>query len=355
VLAVPLVVDSVDRTTVEFDAAAPPMAPTVAPTAVTPTAEASPTAVATTPPDAHDEIETIGVDDLGAPVLAYGPFDHDPLYLIDGTDERILVSGPVDVAVPDDDGGVVYQPASQSSVRWVNATGDARGPTIDERGQLRLRTVLADGRVVYSVRSDGDQTGEDAVEEFFAVAGPEDGQPELIGTRSAFEAWTLGPATAADGQLVYAYCHLHCRLWPGLEEPAPEAEPLYDGLAIDGLSATPDGRIVGFVEYDHVMIESGQAPQLVLLHGGTFTELARLDLPVQPGGSVGNPTVSFSADGERVLVSLGGSTLGREDHSAPADMTYLVEDALSAQPRVRRVDFAGVVRWFAPALAADAV
>lgn len=127
---------------------------------------------------------------------------------------------------------------------------------------------------------------------------------------------------AADRQPVHASCHVHCSLWLGLAEASdraygtPErarAKALYHGggdaagatAAIDGLTATPDGRVVGFVEHDPELHE--RPVELVLLDGASFDELARVELPWEAGDPVGAAVVSLSADGQRVLVALGSA------------------------------------------------
>ena len=338
-LAVPVTLRSLDRTTITFD-------PAEQPPATTPATEATASPTASPTPTSAPAAAPIDVGELGAPVLAYGPFDHSRLALIDGEDEQLLVSRPVDVALPAGDGQVVYQPASTPELHWVSTAENVARPWRNEHPQqLLLRAVLPDGRVVYSVRpQDGEEVDDRATEEFFTLAPVEDATPEPFGTRPAYESWTLGPAVAADGDLVAGACHLHCALrpWRRLAEPALDYEdPLYDGRAIEGLTSTPDGRVIGFVEFDHVLLESGQLPQLVLLDGASFAELARLDLPLAPGASPGGSTVSLSADGQRVLVSMGAA-------DAPTTRPYLVRRALTRQPRVVPVDFEGTVRWFDP-------
>ena len=116
-------------------------------------------------------------------------------------------------------------------------------------------------------------------------------------------------------------------------------------MAIEGLTATPDGRVIGFVEFDITHLEDDQDPQLVLLDGASFEELVRIDLPLAAGESAGAPTVSMSAGGQRILVTLGGQATG-----LPAVPTtpYFVRGALTAKPQVFPMGFRGVLRWFDP-------
>ncbi|MGI8575945.1 MAG: hypothetical protein ACR2MA_11555 [Egibacteraceae bacterium] len=150
---------------------------------------------------------------------------------------------------------------------------------MEASGELRLRLILPGERVLYSVRPRG-PLNEGSEEEFFVVALAEGAQPELLSSAGAYQSWTVGPAVAAERQLVHASCHLRCTLWSGLANPPEGATARYDNdTAIEGLTSTPDGRLLGFVEFD-------------------------------------------------------------------------IEGALTATPRIRPVDFSGVLRWIDPSRAA---
>jgi hypothetical protein len=311
-VAVPLVLRGFDRANVEFDPAEPGPAPPVTDT------------------DEEHAEAPLALSDLGAPVLAWGPYEHDQLLRIGAAGEEV-VAGPVDAAFPDGQGGAVFKPAGLAEVRW---SGHAR-PVAEADDALTLRGLLPDGRVVYSVRSD--RIGEDEVERFFTLTLAEDAQPEHLVLTGVLERTILGPIVAADGRLVYSSCHIHCALWEGVLDPPFGAEPLYQGLTIDGLTATPDGRVLAFVEYDLVL---QTAPELVLLDGSTFEELARVGLPGETEERMGVAVVSLSPDAQRVLVSLGASG----EPGVPTT-PYLVEAPLGAEPTVQPIDFAGALRW----------
>ena len=292
--------------------------------------------------------DTVAAGALGAPVLGYGPGEDDVLRLIDRDGERVIWSEQVDMAVPDARGGIVLEPASQAAVVWL-PTGEqaSRVRLAEGDGEVILRGLLPDGRVLYSVRPRGETLSEGDVEEFFAVTLAEDAQPERVGSSGAYESWRVGPVVTAGAGLIHASCHLHCSLWPGLAETPGSGEPLYDGLTIDGLAATPDGHVVGFVHFDIVQPERDDPPELVLLDGTSFAELQRIPLPLDPRRSPGAPTVSMSADGQRILVSVGAAA----DRLNVPTTPYLVDGALTGNPRLRRVDFEGVLRWSDPVAA----
>lgn len=335
-IAVPLLIRGMGGTAVDFELVEPGPQPT-------PTGEAPPPSPAPTPDESAEEpADALSPSDLRAPVLAYGPFEHDQLHIIDRDGgERFGV--PVDAAFPDGQGGVVYQPPS-GEVRWSGADE----PLVDlgrSDGELILRGMLPGGRVLYSVRPPEETLGEGDVEDFFAVALAGDTEPDHLESTDAFERSIVGPAAAADGGLVHASCHLHCSLWPGLAEPLTD-EPVYDGLTIDGLTATPDGQVVAFVEHDLTLEDDGSPPELVLLGGASFAELARIELLGDEPQRGGVPTLSLSADGQRVLVGLGASGPPAVPTSA-----YLVDRALTDAPRIVPVDFAGALRWMDPTAA----
>ncbi|MPZ89515.1 MAG: hypothetical protein GEU81_15915 [Nitriliruptorales bacterium] len=348
VAAVPIALSALSGPAIELAPAGPIVETEATAPVQTPSDERSPDATGAPSPDqqAPDHVAAV---DLRSPVLAYGPDEQDRLRLVDGDDERLIWSGAVDVALPDGQGGVVLQPRAEPAIVWL--------PNAEEEGQVRLtevtaglllRGVLPDGRVVYSMRPDDETLIEGEVEEFFAVDLAEGAQPELVGSRPAYESWHVGPVAAAGGELVHAGCHLQCTLWPGLADVPEGAEPRYEGLAIEGLTATPDGGAIAFIEFDPAVPDQEPTPELVVLDGASFEELARIELPLEPEQSPGQPTVSLSADGQRILVALGSA--GQQ----PVPTTpYLVEDALTDEPSVRRVDADGALRWADPATSGE--
>ncbi len=333
--------------------------PSTAAVSETPTAVAGPTTEPTTIPrpsepaasEARPEepVDRVAMQDLGAPVLAYGGRTRDlKVYREDG--DLAIWSGKVDMAIADNAGGIVLQ--SGKTISWV-PEADARRTTklVETDSPLALRTMLPDGRVLYSMADT--KRSEDMVERFYAVALAQGGEPQLIATDPAFEREAVGPAATADAGLVMASCHLMCSLyaWPDDDTTFPFAEALYHGggskggplAAIEGLTATPDGRVIGMVESQPA--PGSEPPQLVLLDGTSFKPLAAITLPFDEERYVGAADVSLSADGQRVLVSVEshpGST------TRPVRDTFLIEGAITDTPRLRRVDFDGVVRWLHP-------
>ncbi len=342
---------------VVFDAGpTPPAAATTA--SETPTALAQPTAAPTAIPrpsepaasEARPEepVDRVGVQDLGAPVLAYGGRTRDlKVYRQDGS--SAIWSRKVDMAIADNAGGVVLQ--SGKTISWVPEADAGRTTKLVETGDpLALRAMLPDGGVLYSMADT--KRSEDMVERFFAVWMAQGAEPQLLATDPAYELWAVGPAATTDTGLVMASCHLMCSLyaWPDDDTTFPFAEALYHGggskggpgAAIEGLTATPDGRVIGMVESEPV---AGDPPQLVLLDGTSFKPVARITLPVDEENYVGAADVSLSADGQRVLVSVESNPVSA---TRPVQNTFLVEDAMTRNPQLRRVDFAGVVRWLQP-------
>lgn len=334
VLAVPLVFNGLDRHSVVLDSEPSPGRSGAGD--ATSDDDATPT-------PGTGELERVEAQALGAPVLAWGGSDGAELERIDGDGARVLWPGPVQVAIPDRQGGVLVQPTGEPAVVWLPDPDEQRQVHLAQAdGTLLLRALLPDGRALYSQRP-GQQPGEGDVERFFAVALAEGAEPEQVATTPALEQWRVGPTAAAGGEPVHVTCHLHCGLRPGLAEDSDGSEPLYQGTTIEGLTATPDGRVVGFVEFDPTGPERNE-PDLVLLDGASFETLARIGLPLQADDKVGQPVVSLSADGQRALVALGGDRTGRPPVEVPPT-PYLVDAALTDAPRVYRVDAEGALIW----------
>ncbi len=294
--------------------------------------------------------------DLGARVLAYGAYEHDPVLLVEPAGQlgvpaepRTVHPGIADVALPDGRNGAVVQLGGRSTIVWYpDAHSDQAIVLVageDADDSHLLRAIDPDGRLIYSVRpSDDEPLGEDAEEHFFAMELAAGAEAEFLGSRPAMESWHVGPAWAASGP-VHASCHLVCTLESGLVTSEGDA-PLYrNDTAIEGLTATPDGRIVAFVEG---AAAGPDVPQLVLLDGSSFEELARVPVGDEPRW-VGGATVSLSADGERVLVGVGSSG----QPPVPTEV-YLVDGALGEEPETVPVEFEGAVRWFDPSAAVAA-
>lgn len=327
--------------------------PTRPPTTTPPlTAEALP-ATTTVPGE-------IALRDLGAPVLVYGPDDHDSLRLVETDGERVIWPGPTEVAIPDGRGGVLLQPATEPTIVWVpDVSNDLQRRLVTVAGELLLRGIRDDGRVVYSVRPHPDALTEGSLEEFFAIELAQGAEPERVATSGAYESWVVGPVWVGEGEPIHAGCHLHCSLWPGLTAAPPVAQPLYHGggaeagpsAAIGGLVATPDGRVIAFVEFDITLPEASR-PELVLLDGRSFNTRARIELSLDFSEQFGNPVVSLSTDAQRVLVALGAPSTDQPFRSVPTT-PYLVEGALTASPQVSSIDGEGALRWLDPVAATN--
>ena len=327
---------------VSSDPASP--APTASPIAP-PTPADEPSPASTQRPDPQT---TVGLADLDAPVLTYNP--GAPKLTLHRSGERVEVwSGTVGHVVAHQ-GGVVIQ--SGRRLVWISEVNAPQPVTIVEANTtVTLRGMLRDGRALYSTIEEppDPDDAEGTLEHFFAVPLAVDGEPELFADENAHEAWTVGPAATASGDLVMASCHMLCNLYSW---PDPSPDPLYNGggdkagssAAIDAIDATPDGDVVALAEY--VPAEGIRPPEVALLDGTSLRELARISLPVD--ALVSRFSISISADGQRVLAVLhpyaaGGE--GGEGVSLPAE-SFLIDGALSDAPRIRRLDFAGVVQWF---------
>ena len=384
-VAAPLVFNATQRTTVEFDVANPGASEFASgPTAPASEPEPAPGNVLPGPsdevpeqsePPAPPRSDTVPLADLGSPVLAYGPYEHDQLHFVDGDTSSNVdnVSGTVDVAVPDGRGGVVWQHSATQSIGWSEAvTGAGKEPVIlaeantgpqGREEEIHLRGVLPEGRVLYSIRP-AKNLREGDVERFYAVDLFVGAEPELLAEVGAYESWTVGPVTVADcctyppapsgtasstGRAqVYASCHLHCSLRRGPVEERQRSDSIYDGLAIEGLTATPEGRYFAFVEFDHVLLEQGRDPELVIFEGTSFVELARVRIPWPKDTPVGLATVSMrrrpGVGQLDALVSLGNAGVPISPPTTP----FLVRDVLEPNPEVRPVDFEGAVLWMHP-------
>lgn len=352
VLAV-LGLQGMSRSNVEFAPAAPPATATPSP-APQPSGAPSPTPRPSQSTQAPAPVvPSIDPRNLGATVMAYGA--NDGLSVIDGAGAERAWSEPVAVAFPDARGGVVLQTRA-GDVVWVpDASPGSRLDYVTDaaaRGEreLTLRGVDPGGSILFSTRP-AKRYDEGITERFFAVPLDGAGGPELLSTEGAYESWSVGPAAAADGH-VMASCHLLCSLyrWPHEDDTFPFPDAVYHGgggkggpnAAIEALTATPDGRLLAFVE-DRDMVD--QVPDLVVLDGATFKERLRLPLPVGKKTGIGGAVVSPSSDGQRILVSVDPP---RQATAPVPRTTYLVDDALTGEPVVRRVNVRGVVRWLDP-------
>lgn len=343
-VALPTAVSRVGRTAVDFAPAGP-----------APAASEGPSELMSTPPGVPAETdppateEPVAAEDLGASVLRYGPQD----LKVVGDEEMLVYSGAVDMALADGRNGVVLQVGKR--LLWFPESDPRRSvQLLKADGPMALRMILPDDRVLYSVRDR--EISDNMKERFYAVALAEGAEPEHLAEVFAYESWTSGPAATADDTFVHGACHLLCTLYAGLAEEPQGAEPLYYGgggdigpeTAIDGLTATPDGTVLAFVETTPTYHEGLPPPTLVVLDGTTLEPLARVELPLTPqarrrmeeGSGLPIPQVSLSADARRVLVSM--------------DRILLVENALRPTPEIRIVDDRGqgaVMRWLDPAAA----
>ena len=358
-VAAPVVLSQLDRSRVEFGApaTAPPEAPTTQYDI-----ETEQTGKGTGDPD------IIAVADLGAPVLGFQDseldvYNADQPYGFEGTPEKI------DNALPDGAGGFVVKQGKD--VNW-HPSLDVRDGVFavdvgDSEGDLILRMVLRgrnaamwfgspEPRLLYSVVTPNEDP-EQSVERFYAVTLARGERPELVESASAHESWIEGPTIAADGEFVHGACHLMCSLYRGLA--ADRGDALYHGggdkagtnASISGLTASPDGKVVAFVESHPAYPPSPKHPQvLVLLDGSSFKTLARIELPAGPNPKKEwgpTPVVSISADGQRVLIS---------GHSANKEVltqgrTFLIDSALTSEPRTHYILHFGPLRWMDPAAA----
>lgn len=325
--------------------------PEPVPTTLPSSTSSPPTAPATTAPGTTDppapESETMAVEDLGSPILAYGYADREELVVIEREGQRALMSGRVEAVRPDGRDGLLAQ-TEEGAIEWVPDLTSDTSITLAREEEILLRGTLPDGRALYSLRPPVDETSDSSVERFFAVELAQGSEPEEVATAPALESWIVGPAFTADSEPVHAACHLHCSLWPGLAEAGQGSDPLYHGgggvapaTGIDGLAATRDGRLVGFVEYDPVL-DGGV--RLVVLDGATFEVVSRQPLPVDGDDPIDRATVSLSADGQRILVGLSGP--------ARPPTSHLISGALTDSPRLSRLDIDAHLAWLDPVAAA---
>ena len=300
-------------------------------------------------------IEVVAVGDLGAPVLVTA---GRTVNLVNGNGVATVEQEQrFEGSLGDGRGGLVA--SAGSTLQWFTKS-DGGGLRLEETlatgdGFLSLRTVVAgrpaaamfgspSPRALYSDAIDG-ENGEVTVR-FYAVEVAQGATPEIVGEYTAHEGGVEGPTPAVNG-FVHAGCHLACSLYRGVAEP--EGEALYHGggspggttASIDGLTSTPSGDIIAFVESPPAAPADAENPLvLVLLDGATFKSLARIELPADPrakqrwesGEGPVPPEVSISANGQRVLVS--------------AWSNFIVEGARKASPRIKLVDGEGTLRWF---------
>jgi hypothetical protein len=292
-------------------------------------------------PDSGVPADPLELGELGAPVLAYG---EEGLRYVDGPEDVEVWPTRVVHAISDgrELAGVVLQTAAdnehEGQIVWVGSGGRER--TLGTGQGLQLRGLLPDGRVLYSATPA--EVTESSAEDFYAVALLEEAgpaAPELLDSIGAYESFHVGPAWPAAGEPVHAACHLMCSIWRGLAREQDE-EPLYSGGVINGLSTTPDGRLVVFVEFELSPSGGVPVPELVVLDGATFAQVSRLALPHEETDVAPAASVSVDGTGRRILV-----TLGAASPTAGPNRPYLVTDAPGPAPRVRPIRFDGVVRW----------
>lgn len=300
--------------------------------------------------------EMVSLEDLGAPVIAYGgtqgglrttdtrpvprPFGSKPPV-------RPVWSERVDAAFPDGNNGVVFQTGARDVI-WLPDSDPDRAVPLDgitalaggpEDSEVTLRGVEAAETVIFSTRPT--ECCEEGQLERFYAAPLEGGAPQLLVEENAHESSYIGPVPTVQGRIISS-CHLMCALWPwpGTNVQNEERSPYDPHGGLDGLTATPDGGLIAFLESGQTTDENSRV-ELVILDGVSFEERARLALPVANETPVG-AVVSVSADGQRILASL---EAGR---SSVPQLTLLIDGALTDKPVIRQVDYRGVVRWLKP-------
>lgn len=325
------------------DVPAPPS--TTAPRSSDTSAHASSTTTSDPIQTSHPPSAEMELEDLEEPVVVYGPSEELGLTVLSDGERTALYGGPVMAVLPDGRGGLLAQTAADRIV-WLEAVDGGDPVTIAESDrQLELRAVLPDGRVLYSERPAEADIGEASVEDFYSIDPQAPPAQERVASAPALETRTVGPAFNVAGEAIHAACHMHCSLWPGLAEPSPGAEPLYHGgggegptAAIEGLTSTPGGEVLGFVEHDPVV---PAAVEVVLMDGSTYRVVARHTLPVDSEPALRAATVSLSGDGQEVLVGLEAGPGAIESH--------LVTGALGKDPGASRLNVGAVVGWLHPA------
>jgi hypothetical protein len=346
------------RVNVEFVPAAPgsasPMAsaspaPSVSPVIVPPTPAGTDRPTEATEPVSPvvDPVEQVAPDDLGEPVLSYRPGRRGMVVREDG--ETLVWSGRVDIAIPDNAGGVVLQ--SSRTIVWLPDADGGRATRLVQVAKginLMLHGVDPDGTVIYSTSPTGEYD-EQTLERFYAVTLAEGQEPRLIGDEGVFEEWYVGPVVTPAGRVI-ASCHLLCslRMWPEDRTVAPLPNALYYGgggkqgpdAAIEALAVTGDKTLLALIESNEMI---PRVPTVVVLDAVTFEPVARLPLPVPPRMRSAGAVISMSGDGQRILVAIDAPRKGTTPQT-----TFLIDRALTDKPLIRRVDDEGVVQWLEP-------
>lgn len=293
-----------------------------------------------------DEVETVGLEDAGWPLLVSG---DDGVVRVDGGDERELWPDGVSVALSDLSGGVVLQEHEEGPVSWLPEGAETPEPIAadDERAVL-VDVVDRDGPTTLFTRRTGEGDGE---EETLYAYRLEEGTEEALGVTGALESG-LGGAATVDGDLLLTSCHLECLLIrvPWGEDPAgDQAVDLHDGraLPIQGLDAQR-----GIAAYVHVTPEGielegeDDLPHLWWHDLGTDD---RDEIALPEPDEIDEPSmleVELSGDATAALVRF--SRWDRPDEAR----TLLVE-GLDDRPRMRWLDTGDRVQFDAPALATD--
>ena len=262
---------------------------------------------------------------------------------VDGDRERVLVSEPVVTAVPDLQGGVVFQPAGAGGLRWLRHGEDeaVELPVGSDPAAPELQAVAAlDGEAtVLFTRRAG--RGENEVETLHAY-GLASGVERELGVTGRHDSGLGGVAVAAD-QLLYASCHQQCALYL-----VPQGVPTHDTERL--VQLVPPGNIQGLSSTDALLayvqlpppIEAAdsEAVLVLLLREIASGERRRVLVP-WPTEPVGHDTidVELGPGGDSALLSFAAP------HGATTWQTLLVDRLDTDAPRQRWIESDERVRF----------
>lgn len=289
------------------------------------------------PPTTVSGWATIGLEEVGRPLLVYGEAG---ISTVDGDQQHLIWDQPVARAHRDPDGGVVYQePGEWGAIGRLSA--GATSPEIlvpsDERPHLHGIVELdGEATMLFTRRVRDAALDEHSIETLYAL-GLRSGRERELAVTGGQESG-LDAATIVDGRLATSECHLQCviRLRP-TDDPDDEGDVLVPTDWISGLDAA--GPEIVFVR--HVGSAGGMdalEADLVRQHTTTgAVRVVRLTPPLIPTPVSFPFSVDLLPDTTAAIVHFPG-----RDHSTEpvvrADPITLLVDQLDGDPRVRRLD-----------------
>jgi len=284
-------------------------------------------------PSTAPDVGMVGLAEVGRPLLVYGPAG---VRQVADEVENSLTSNAVVAAFPDLRGGVVVQTADDvgGTISRIPVGGETlqQLPIATDPVAPRLRgVVVVDGEPTV-LFTDRRGTGEDETETLHAL-GLDSGAERELGVTGRYDSG-LGGVGAADGQLYYTGCHLHCTLYRVPRGSTTDAEDTVGlfagGEPVQGLDIA--GGTAAYVRVE-LHPDDSDAPPVLLLHDLEREQRREIELP-RPQLPVGFGTVEvdLAPDRDAVLVSF------RHPEQVDEVQTLLIDGLQDDTPRLQWLD-----------------